>query len=170
MSEAVISGSFADYRLVKSRSVLQLVIEIAVEQQESAFRALGYPMPGTEIPVAVARLTASPQPERMGLGTASNTDTSPKQRRPFHTLPLSQQAALLCNDVAFQNWARDNMDGPHRDPDPAIDEKTAAFFMRHMCCEGLSRSTLDTNPEYAKRFLAMLERFEIAVGRRVEPR
>lgn len=56
MSAAVIAGSFADYRLVKSRGCLQLVIEVPVEQQGAAFAALGYPLPGTEIPVAVARL------------------------------------------------------------------------------------------------------------------
>ena len=28
----------------------------------------------------------------------------PKERRPFHTLPRSQQAALLIRDPAFQSW------------------------------------------------------------------
>jgi hypothetical protein len=56
MTAAAITATFSDYRLVKSRGVLQLVLELPVERQAQAFEALGFPMPGTDIHVGVARL------------------------------------------------------------------------------------------------------------------
>lgn len=53
---SAISGDFANYRPVLSRKVLQLVIEVAIERQGEVFEALGYPIGGGSIPVAIARL------------------------------------------------------------------------------------------------------------------
>src|SRR5579859_2923411 len=58
-SNAVIDGCFADFRLVKTRSICQLVIEIPIERAEEAVQKFGLPLPGQEIHVAVARLTAA---------------------------------------------------------------------------------------------------------------
>ena len=35
------------------------------------------------------------------------TDAPPKERRPFHTLPRSQQAAIACADPRFRQWLTD---------------------------------------------------------------
>ena len=56
MTAAVIHAVFAGYRLIMGRSCLQLHLEIPVERQGEAFAALGYPEPGKQIDVAVARL------------------------------------------------------------------------------------------------------------------
>ena len=52
----VIEGSYADFRLVKTRSVAQLVIEIPIERAAAFIEAFGIPLPGQEIAVAIARL------------------------------------------------------------------------------------------------------------------
>src|SRR5689334_3898132 len=63
MSAAAIAGVFSDYKLVRTRSVVQIIVEVPVEQQADVFAALGYPMPGQEIHVAVARMrTTDEQP------------------------------------------------------------------------------------------------------------
>lgn len=42
---AAISGTFADFKLIKTRSVAQLVIEIPIEQSKKAIDAFGFPLP-----------------------------------------------------------------------------------------------------------------------------
>lgn len=53
---AAIRAQFADYRTVKSRSTLQLIFEVAIEQQAEVFAALGFPLPSAPLWCAVARL------------------------------------------------------------------------------------------------------------------
>lgn len=121
MSAAAIAGVFSDYKLVRTRSVVQIIVEVPVEQQADVFAALGYPMPGQEINVAVARLipsagksTTPPQPTNQERTAAAEPDgRSPNQpvegthkdRRPWDELRPSQQAGILCSDVAFQQFA-----------------------------------------------------------------
>ena len=57
MNPAVTQGTFADFKLIKSRSTAQLVIEIPIEAADAALLALGgVPLPGKECWVAIARL------------------------------------------------------------------------------------------------------------------
>lgn len=56
MTAAIVRGTFSDWRPVKTRGVLQLVIEVPVEQAQRVMDTLGFPMPGEEKAVAVALL------------------------------------------------------------------------------------------------------------------
>ncbi len=51
-----IQGCFAEYQMVKTRGVLVLKIEVPLERQAEVFAVLGYPLPGEEIHVGLARL------------------------------------------------------------------------------------------------------------------
>jgi hypothetical protein len=82
---AVISGTFADLKIVKTRSVVQIVIEVPIEQGKQIVEAFGFPQPGAEIPVAVARLDEQPV-------------KAPKR------YSRAQKAGILCNDPHFQKW------------------------------------------------------------------
>ena len=96
---AAIQGTFADLKSVKTRSVVQMVIEIPIERAEQVIKAFGFPQPGAEIAVAVARL----DPEKAKASPAPlETPAKPKKR--FHELPMPQQAAQRCNDAGFQLW------------------------------------------------------------------
>lgn len=86
---AIISGDFSTFRHVQGRKVLQLVIEIPAEQAATVFSTFGYPGSGNPIPVAVARLVEDKQ-------------EPPKGRLPFVDLPYPQQAAIRCQEAAFQ--------------------------------------------------------------------
>lgn len=113
MSEAILA-TFSDFRTVKTRSTAQLVFEIPIDQADEALRLLGgIPQPGTErwAGIALAAMDRKGhigQPEYKAEQAAKNKEFSglveaiDKQRRPFNTLPLSQQAAIRCQDKAFR--------------------------------------------------------------------
>lgn len=113
---AIISGDFATFRHVQGRKVLQLVIEVPAEAASSVFSAFGYPGSGNPIPVAVARLV--PQP-------IAKPDND-KPRTPFHQLPLSQQAAMRCDEIGFRAFIRERGGN-------AADADEAASFVRLHC-------------------------------------
>lgn len=191
-SAAVIAGSFADYRLVKSRSVLQVIVEIPIEMQGAAFAALGYPLPGTEIPVAVARLNprGGPEPERIvspasqatpaasdagdagGRTAGSIPATGAIQRQRYAAMSPEEQAvtraALLCQDVRFRAWVPAQWGCA--DQFQVVDDDMAAEFIRERCCDGRSRKLIGEVPEYFDRFLALETSFRMDVGELARPR
>jgi hypothetical protein len=107
---AVISAEFVDFRMIKTRSVAQIICEVPIEQLPGVMDKLGWPQPSSGIPVAIAKLNIGP-----GDGNdrvRDPTDQAPnaeakgqdKPRTPFKDLPRSQQAAIKCQDEAFQDW------------------------------------------------------------------
>jgi hypothetical protein len=95
---AIILGTFADLKTVKTRSVVQIVVEVPIEQGKQVVDAFGFPQPGAEIPVAVTRFRDDKKPQ----------EPEQKPKRPgtrFADMPPSQQAGMLCNDPVFQTWA-----------------------------------------------------------------
>jgi hypothetical protein len=87
---AVIAGTFADLKTVKTRSVVQMIVEVPIESAGQVVEAFGFPQPGNEVPVAVARLTGTKAPEDKG--------------RSWDNMPRAQQAGILCADRKFQRW------------------------------------------------------------------
>ena len=62
----------------------------------------------TDEPVPVAQRIEHPVPDRKDAGSIPAGAT--KERKPFHTLPLSQQAALRCQDNDFQFFLCDRLE------------------------------------------------------------
>lgn len=152
MTAAAISGCFADYRLVKSRSVLQLVVEVPVERQEEAFAALGYPVPGAEIHVALARLVTTPEPK-------AASDRSIQGRARYAASTERQQAlvrsAQYPKDARFRKWA---VERGYEDTEAAAIE-----FIRYEC-DVKSRREIEENDGAHRRFLAMETDYKIWAG------
>jgi len=184
---AVISGSFADYRLVKSRSVLQVIVEIPIEQQGAAFAALGYPLPGTEIPVAVARLnpragaepeSTQPLPQSSGQArlegrTVGSIPTTGAKERYAAMTPAEQavtRAAMLAQDFRFRMWITERELPRSAYGGFYANEQEAADLIRSLCCDGNSRKLIAERPEYLDRFLAMETQFKMDVGEMARPR
>ena len=118
--KAVIQGTFADLKTVKTRSVVQMVIEIPIEHGAMIIDAFGFPRPGEEVPVAVARLDpnvakAAPAPPE-----------KPKTR--FHDKPLSAQAGIRCGDEEFWRFLRSRNVACESDP-----VTQAAVYVRNYC-------------------------------------
>jgi hypothetical protein len=123
---AAVQGSFADFKLVKTRKTAQIIIEVPIEQADQALAALGgLPQPATEAWVAIARLETK---ERVVPLKPDNTK-------------LSFEAVQRCRDLLFwrylcsAGWQVSN-------------ENDAAETVRLIC--GISsRSGLNTDPEAA---------------------
>lgn len=99
-----ISATFSDFRIVKGRKVAQLIFETPLEAADEALRMLGgLPRPDAERWVGIAPLKTAPTPAPAPVAN----DVPPKGRRPFHTLPRSQQAAIACADPRFRQWLTD---------------------------------------------------------------
>ncbi len=139
LTDAAFMGVFSDFKLIKTRSVCQLIIEVPLEQADKCLAAMGgVPLPGQERPVAVARLREK-SPEQAP--SPSSDGKQWKDMRP------SQQAGILCSDVDFQKWIAEHKKwGPVslRD-DYSYGEDQVADLVRRKCGI-LSRSQMDTNP------------------------
>jgi hypothetical protein len=141
---AIIQATFAEWRMVKGRKVLQIICEVPLEAQGQVFAALGAPMPDTDSWVAIARLRApqaAPTPELDHKPEPPANDDTDKPPR-----PLSQVSAILCNIVAFRRFIHE---AKGFEVIPTVDE--AATWVRETC--GVkSRSEFDTDENAAANF------------------
>lgn len=137
--KAVIQGSFADYRLVKGRKVLQLVIEVPAEMAQAAFERLGIPTGAEEFPVAVARLAVNETPFRAPQAALPSPDEPQAGKRKWSDLTPAQQAGIRCNEPAFQKWLG------------ALGPNDAADRIRREC-NVTTRAALNTDPDAAMRW------------------
>ena len=166
---AAISGNFADIKLVKTRSVVQMVIEIPIERAKEVTDAFGWPQPGSEIHVAVARLRVGQQEE--------------KPKRSWKQMTRAEQAGVLCNDPAFQNWIAWHevygglleSDSDSRWVTRSVTAEGAARYVRRAC--GVkSRSELDppdgnaTGYAPAEAWDRLVSEFRQATGKEAERR
>jgi hypothetical protein len=156
---AAIAGSYYNLRPIVGRKVCQVIIEIPIEKMAEFIEAFGSPC--EEVWIAMARLNLKevmpPAP------TNQHTDTSPRSqeaapqtggaRKPFNSLPLPQQAALLCNDPVFRAFLNEEF---------AYDcetENDAAEAVRELC-EVTSRSELNHDAMAGKVFIRYREQFQ----------
>ena len=141
---AAIAGSYSDFKLIKSRSVAQVIIELPIERAEAFLKAFGVPQPGAEKPVALALLnTEQPKPER--------------PRQSWSSMSRAQQAGILCNDPQFQKWL-------------GVDTETLAVGTVRSMCGVDSRSQLDTWENAGPRWDDIVGKYRIATGQQAEPR
>jgi hypothetical protein len=119
-------GTFADFKLIKTRSVVQVVIEMPIEHGPAVIAAFGLPSPGAEIPVAVARMTA---PETI-------EHDEPKPARRFGEMPRAQQAGIRCGEAAFWRFLSETTG------QRVGCANEAAEAVRRVCCVS-SRAELD---------------------------
>ena len=147
-----ISATFSDFRIVKGRKVAQFVFETPLEAADDALSKLGgLPRPDAERWVGIAPLVGKPKAEQRPEAPAPEPEKA-KERRPFHTLPRSQQAAILINDAAFQWWV-----GSNRTP-----AETDQMIKAHMGIA--SKRDLD-QPGHALKWDRLVEDFRAASGR-----
>lgn len=124
----VIKASYTEIKMVKTRSVYQVVLEEPLEQMEDAIKMLGIPKPGSETWVAVAMLNETAAEGRGG--------------------KLAQRAGILCNEGAFNAWAKD----------AGFEDGKAYIYFR---CNVTSRAQLDHNDEAATAFHDMMSEYDL---------
>jgi len=145
---AMLRGLYADFRLVKTRSVAQIVIEIPIESAGQFHDGFGFPLPGQETWVAIARLNAG----------APASPPAPEPKRSIAPLTPAARAALVCKNADFIAWVN------------VKNEDEAADYVRWHCGVG-SRSELNDDKEARSRFEALLTEFDAQTpGRMAEMR
>ena len=142
---AIIQAEYVEWKMVKTRKVLQLIFEVPLEHQAMVQAALGTPMPDASTPVAIARLNLSAAPTEPVQIAHDNDDARDEDGKPPR--PLSQVSAILCNIVAFRRFIMEQYEGWDQIPTP--DE--AADWVREQC--GVqSRRQFDTDDVAAANF------------------
>jgi hypothetical protein len=129
---AAIQATFSDVKLIRSRKVCQIILEIPLEQADAALSTLGgIPQPHSERWVALARLNGhAPEPK------------PDKEKQRWEDLKLSMQAGIRCEEKAFQRYVAAN------------NSNEAAASVRSICGVD-SRSGLNDNPVAADRWRAL---------------
>tara|TARA_R100001460_G_scaffold2629_3_gene8429 strand:+ start:8962 stop:9384 length:423 start_codon:yes stop_codon:yes gene_type:complete len=91
MAQAVIRGTYADFKLVKTRNVVQMIIEIPIEEATKVTNNFGIPTPSEEKWVAVALLDN----RKVEVNTRASK--------------AIQQAGILGSDIAFGTWLKNKV-------------------------------------------------------------
>lgn len=159
MSEPrVIRADYSNWRPVAGRKVLQLILEVPIEQTADVMEKLGFPLPGESKWVAVALLDKNgPVAEPVDAADLKSADESRvgsnptgahhKDRKPFSSLPLSQQAAIRCQDADFQIYLQ------RPNADETADEV-------RLICDVDSRSKLVLNSDAGARWLRLEAQYQ----------
>lgn len=138
MADAIL-GTYSDFKLVKTRSVVQVVIEVPVERSKEVTDLLGMPMPGSEIHIGFARIDVSKmQQEPVKIGRVGN----------------AQMAGILCNEGGFRTYLSERMGREVPDADEA------AKVVR-LACSVKSRADLDTDKHGAKLWRDLKADYEL---------
>ena len=144
-----LSGEYADLKLIKTRSVMQVIIEIPVEQGEQIVRLFGIPQPGKPVHVALARL-------------AEPNTIEPERRRTFDQLLPAQQAGIRCNEPRFRKFLQERhetawMLALSNNPDDLTE--AAAVTVRALC--GVhSRAELSQTPTAEIAWISLQQEFD----------
>jgi hypothetical protein len=132
---SVITGSFSEFKTIKTRSVIQVVIEVPIEHADLALATLGgVPQPGKEVPVAVARLqvqAAEPKPARKG--------------------SLAQQAGIRCGEPAFLKFLTEEFVESDEIAEAPQNDFDAAALVR-IITDVESRAEFDSDPAAGQRW------------------
>lgn len=144
-----ISGEFTSIKHVPSRSVMQIIIEVSINDADRALQSLGgVPVPGATKHVALALLNGQ---------SIDNSSTKPNDVM----VKARTRAIMLCNDERFANWVARKAGIP----ESAIN--TANFIRNRI---GGSRSLIASNRDAYEKFITLETEFKQATGQMAEAR
>lgn len=125
---AAFRATYSDWKLIRTRKVVQIVLEVPVELAGEAYNVLGgMPNSGEEIWCAVARLDLT------GKESAEKTQPAPKDETVRARKPvaadkrLTQQAGICAGDPVFQEFLYEQNNISSKD------EETTAMWIRGAC-------------------------------------
>ena len=164
---AAISGVYSDLKTVKTRSVCQIVVEIPIERGKEIVDAFGFPQPGSEIHVAIARLNGEAGSNNISAKAPSTEAPVSPTKRSFDELPYSQQAALKCQDAAFQKFIAErdpafnvaSVDIFTNDPEERAKQITAKIVRRY--CNVESRSEILPDTDAGERWNSLMDEYHL---------
>ncbi|MDJ0512777.1 MAG: hypothetical protein QNJ62_04970 [Methyloceanibacter sp.] len=161
MTDSVIQASYHEFKMVKTRSALQLILEVPIERAEHVFQVLGFPQPGQEQPVAIALLKAGTKPQ-------NEPDKPP--RRSWYDMPPSQRCAMLGEERAFPRYLAEVHGAVAPEHEGFSPQAIARWFRAY--CRIQSRSeldALDSDDPSLKAFLRLETQYRQWAGLEAAP-
>lgn len=134
----VIQGTYSDFKIIKSRNVAQVIVEIPLEGANEFIEMFGVPRPDEECWVAIAEINRRVLESR---GEATKA---------------IQQAGMLCRNAQFGEWLKEHRGCPEVDPEnfeSIADGLRAILGIR-------SRTEFNNNPELVTGFNRLKGEFE----------
>lgn len=101
---AIFDGSYADYKHIKTRKVLQIIVEIPAERAKAFFDMFGVPTGADEIPVAIAKMNmnladASTREDEGEAFPAGQVNTSAAKSK--REMTLAERIGMICQNTNF---------------------------------------------------------------------
>lgn len=170
---AAIKGTFCDFKLVRTRGQCQLVIEVPIDEADTALAVLGgLPREHDQRLVAIARIALTSEKEVMPNGPGetdaeslpANKTMAPHvggpDRRMFSDLPMSQQAGIMANDLRFQLWMS-SQSGAFANTSPDCASAIRSY------CGVASRADISPDNPSGRKWIALLREYERSQGKYV---
>lgn len=167
MTEAVFKAAYADWKLIKTRKVVQICFELPLETADLAYRVLGgMPNPAAETWCAVARLNPVVGAAASAAGLSTTLEKRETQGNPGggHVTEPSLEPLEKIEDALDEPTPR----RPRKpvNPDKRLAQRAAILcgdpvFLRYLIEDrGLQTSTM-TPAEFVREFCNVLSRADI---------
>jgi hypothetical protein len=167
-SPAAFTASYSDWKLIRTRKVVQIVLEVPVEAAGQAYDVLGgMPNSGAEIWCAIARLQGRKESEAHqratddSRSTPARHDRSPASVSPgpmrakFSDKLYAQQAGILCNDPKFIRFLCERFDYTK------IEAGEPAAVVIRDYCDVQSRSEIRPGTDAGTRWELLLSAYRV---------
>jgi hypothetical protein len=152
-------AAYSDWKLVKTRGVVQIVFEVPLAEADSAYELLGgMPIVANErwFGIAAIKQEAPAQP-RQDSGSQSPPDGARREKMDWRDMQPAAQAGIRCNEPAFRTFLMEEHSFRPRQDHDSADE--AAVFLRGFF--GIkSRSELGTDARRRVLWKQMDDQFQ----------
>jgi hypothetical protein len=151
---SVTHGTFSTLRVIKTRSVAVLEIEVPLERMNDALTALGgIPLPGKEpwVAVALLKVESKRQPDK-----ARSVDARERYASSGDMQKATARAALLCQNAMFQKWIAGQVRFPSSEDETGAAQNLRTFLNIR------TRSEIGTDAGVFQSFLALESRYKTA--------
>jgi hypothetical protein len=148
-TDDLLEATYSDIRIIKSRKVLVISVEVPLENFNKAMQVLdGAPMPDRETWVFLGRLDRTVARQQTAPEPVIEPSPASRPKKAWPELSATQRAALLSDDHRFRAW----LVAKGRISHPTEDDTVA--YLRRIC--GGSRGNLGK-----EGFEAETEAFEV---------
>jgi hypothetical protein len=161
---AAFRAVYSDFKLVKTRGVIQVIFELPVEQSDAAYEVLGgMPVAGKERWFGIAAIKSeaevmSTEPESNSTKPATRPDQEPPRpdlaKRAFRDLQPAQQAGIRCGEPSFQLFLTELYKDDFHE---AAGDRAECI---RLICGVSSRAELDTNHKARVIWHQLNDRYE----------
>lgn len=137
MTNQIFKAEYADFKNVKTRSAVQFIFEVPVEQANHIIQMIGMPNPAEPQWFGIAKLNSGHASQQTAPGGAPTPPPVPSQK--WGELSYVRKAGIRSTNAVFWDFIQ------------VENEQDAAEFIRQRC-KVSSRSEIDGNPDAMAAF------------------